>query len=87
MLGIAETMDEGRELDRLHRYDRLGLDDAMAALSAEVSAGRALGLETIAGTLRALADDAEVMQRVRARASALLRLIPADAITPDEAVR
>jgi hypothetical protein len=87
MLGIAETMDEGRELDRLHRYDRLGLDDAMAALSAEVSAGRALGLETIAGTLRSLAGDAEVMQRVRTRAAALLRLIPADAMAPDEAVR
>ena len=26
---IAETMDEGRRLDYLHRYDRLGLDAAM----------------------------------------------------------
>jgi hypothetical protein len=87
LLGIAETMDEGRELDKLHRYDRLGLDAEMATLSVEAGAGRALELETIAGTLRSLAGDAEVMQRVRARAAALLRLIPADAIAPDEAVR
>jgi hypothetical protein len=87
LLGMVETMDEGRELDRLHRYDRLGLDDAMATLSVEVDEGHALELETIAGTLRSLAGDAEVMQRVRARAAALLRLIPADAMAPDEAVR
>ena len=87
LLGMAETMDAGRELDRLHRYDRLGLDDAMTTLNEEVSEGHALELETIAATLRSLAGDAEVMQRVRARAAALLRLIPAAAMAPDEAVR
>jgi hypothetical protein len=87
LLGMAETMDEGHELDRLHRYDRLGLDAEMATLGEEVSEGHALELETIAGTLRSLAGDAEVMQRVRKRAAALLRLIPADAMAPDEAVR
>lgn len=87
LLGMAQTMDAGRELDRLHRYDRLGLDDAMATLNEEVGEGHAPELETIAGTLRSLAGDAEVMQRVRARAAALLRLIPADATAPDEAGR
>jgi hypothetical protein len=77
--GIAETMDLGRRLDLLHRFDRLGLDDAMAFLADEVSHGRALEVVTIAPTLRSIADDAEVMQRVRARAKALLALIPADA--------
>jgi hypothetical protein len=76
--GIAETMDEGRELDRLHRYDRLGLDAAMTYLSQEVSAGRALEVGTIAASLRSISDDTEVMERVRTRASALLALIPAD---------
>ena len=28
-LGIAFTLDEGRKLDFLHRYDRLGLDAEM----------------------------------------------------------
>jgi hypothetical protein len=77
--GIAETMDLGRRLDLLHRFDRLGLDDATSFLADEVSHGRALEIVTIAPTLRSIADDAEVMQRVRARAKALLALIPADA--------
>jgi hypothetical protein len=74
--GIAETMDEGRELDRLHRYDRLGLDAAMTFLAQEVSAGHALELQTIAPTLHSIADDPDVMERVRTRAGALLAQIP-----------
>lgn len=75
---IAETMNEGRELDHLHRYDRLGLDAAIAVLADEVSTGRALELNTIAGTLRSIAADTEVMQRVRLAASRLLSQVPAD---------
>ena len=51
--GIAETMDEGRRLDYLHRYDRLGLDAATEFLAKEVAAGHALEVGTIA-------DDAAV---------------------------
>jgi hypothetical protein len=77
--GITETMDAGRELERLHRYDRLGLDDAMATLTKEAADGRALEMGTIAPTLRAIAGDSEVMRRVRTRAAELLSLIPPDA--------
>jgi len=77
---IAGTMDKGRELDRLHRYDRLGLDEAMAALKDDVAGGRAMELGTIAPTLQAIAGDAEVLQRVRITAAALLNLIPQDAV-------
>jgi hypothetical protein len=76
--GMAETMDEGRTLDHLHRFDRLGLDDAMTFLAQEVSAGRALEVGTIAASLRSIADDADVIQRVRMRARTLLALVPAD---------
>jgi hypothetical protein len=76
--GIAETMDQGRELDHLHRYDRLGLDGAMETLAQEVTDGRALELGTIAGTLRSIAGDTEVMERVRVQASKLLSLLPPD---------
>lgn len=79
--GITETMDTGRELDRLHRYDRLGLDDAMEALKEEASDGRALELGTIAASLRSIAADPDVMQRVRVRAAALLSAVPPDAAT------
>jgi hypothetical protein len=75
---IAETMDEGRTLERLHRFDRLGLDAEMIAFSQEVSAGRALDLGTIATCLRSIADDAEVIQRVRTRAEKLLATVPVE---------
>ena len=78
-LAIAETMDEGRTLDHLHRYDRLGLDTAMSFLTQQVSEGHALELGTIATTLRSIADDTEVIERVRMRARALLTLVPAQA--------
>lgn len=70
--GITETLDEGRELDRLHRYDRLGLDAAMTFLDQEAAAGRALDLETIGDSLRAIAGDSDVLARVRAKANAML---------------
>jgi hypothetical protein len=77
--GIAQTLDEGRELDRLHRYDRLGLDAAMTFLQQESQEGRALDLETISDSLRAIADDNDVLARVRAKASAMLAQIERDA--------
>ncbi len=73
---IAETLDEGRKLDYLHRYDRLGLDAELESFSREVADGHAIELQTIAETLSSLAGDPEVMQRVRTRASALLTLVP-----------
>jgi hypothetical protein len=76
--GIAETMDTGRKLDQLHRFDRLGLDSVMKFLADEVSSGRALEIGTIASSLRSIASDTDVMARVRNRASALLNQIPAE---------
>jgi hypothetical protein len=76
--GIAETMDQGRRLDHLHRYDRLGLDDAITFFNQEVTEGRALEVGTIAASLRSIAADADLMVRVRSRASALLALIPTE---------
>ena len=70
--GITETMDAGRELDRLHRYDRLGLDSAMSFLAQEAADGRALDIETIADSLRAIVSDSDVLARVRAKANAML---------------
>lgn len=75
-LAIVETMDEGRALDHLHRFDRLGLDAAVTTLAEQVNSGRALELGTIAETLRSIASDTSVIQRVRVRASQLLSLLP-----------
>jgi hypothetical protein len=80
--GIAETLDTGRKLDQLHRYDRLGLDSAMKSLAEEVSAGHALEIGTIATSLRSIASDTDVMARVRSRATALLNQSSTDPATP-----
>lgn len=77
--GIAETLDRGRELDHLHRFDRLGLDSAIIFLSQEVTEGHALELGTIVVSLRSIASDPELIERVRNRAGKLLALIPGEA--------
>ena len=70
--GIAETLDIGRKLDQLHRFDRLGLDLMMTRLVEDMSNGYALEVGTIAPSLRSIAADPGVMSRVRARATTLL---------------
>jgi hypothetical protein len=71
-IGIASTLDEGRSLEFLHRYDRLGLDAEMTGLAKQVEEGRALEVGTISQTLAAIADDMAVMQRVRLKAAKML---------------
>jgi len=71
-LGIAATIDEGRRLEFKHRFDHLGLDAELDTLTQSNESGRAVELVTIAPVLRQLADDTELMQRVRSRAAKLL---------------
>ncbi len=71
-LAIAETMDEGRRLAYLHRYDRLGLDAETIALEQAAAAGRATEFGTIAPVLSSIAGDPAVMERVRLRVAKLL---------------
>ncbi len=77
-LAIAYTLDEGRTLAFLHRYDRLGLDAEMISFGEELEAGRAIELGTISPTLAAIADDPAVIQRVRLRAAKMLEQIAAE---------
>lgn len=77
-LAIAYTIEEGRRLDFLHRYDRLGLDAEMISFAGEVEAGRALELGTISPTLAVIADDTAVIQRVRLRAQKMLEQVAAE---------
>jgi hypothetical protein len=69
---IAFTLDVGRKLEIEHRYDRLALDPETEYLVEAVRNGNAVELSTIAATLRSLADDPQVLERVRARAVRLL---------------
>jgi hypothetical protein len=69
---IAFTMDEGRKLDFLHRYDRLGLYSEMDTLMHEVEEKRAMELENITSSLTAIVADEALIQRVREKAAKLL---------------
>ena len=76
---ISLTLDMGRKLDFDHRFDRLGLDATMASLTDMVDAGRAMELGTIASTLKSIARDSDVLERVRLRAERLLKQAQPDA--------
>jgi len=71
---IAFTMDEGRKLDFMHRFDRLGLYSEIDALKREVEAKRALELGNISQSLLSIASDEALMEKVRERAVALLNM-------------
>lgn len=79
---LAGTMDQGRQLDHLHRYDRLGLDAAINSLAEQVSGGHAPELGVIQPTLQSIATDTNLIQRVRTRANALLAMIPPELREP-----
>jgi hypothetical protein len=68
---MAFTLDEGHKLEINHRYDRLALDHETEYLVSAVHDGNAVELSLIAPTLRSLADDPEVLERVRTRAASL----------------
>lgn len=71
-IAIAFTLDEGRRLEQLHRYDRLGLDQEMRQLATAQHDGHALELGNIAPVLTSIANDPAVLERVRSRAAELL---------------
>lgn len=77
LAGIANTVQFGLELDRLHRYDRLGLDAVLARLQNEVKEHRAVELIAIRASLESLTRDDALMDRVRSRAQMLLDLADA----------
>jgi hypothetical protein len=72
MEGVAETILEGARLELLLQHDRLGLDAEMEFLTDAAEDGRAQQIVAIRGILERLAQDDEVLERVRKRARALL---------------
>ncbi len=69
---VSYTLEEGATIDRLHRYDRLGLDPVLIRLAGAAKDGRAPELAAIRTSLEALAVDDAVLERVRMRATELL---------------
>lgn len=69
---MTSTLQAGMELERLHRYDRLGLDPVMIRLMADANDGHAVEFGVIRPTLESLLMDVQVLDRVRLRAQQLL---------------
>ncbi|HXR39687.1 MAG TPA: hypothetical protein VN776_11365 [Terracidiphilus sp.] len=72
LVAVAGAIVEGARLEILLQHDRLGLDKEMEYLVEASGDGRVQQLCTIRGILGRLADDPQVMDRVRKRARTLL---------------
>jgi hypothetical protein len=72
LVAVAATIVEGARLENLLQHDRLGLDKEMEYISDATADGRVQQIVVIRPILQKLADDPEVMERVRKRARALL---------------
>ena len=72
MVAVAQTIEEGARLEVLLEHDRLGLDQEMDFLTQAVADGRAQQIDAIRDILERLAEDDEVLDRVRKRARNLL---------------
>ncbi|MGD0913047.1 MAG: hypothetical protein ABR928_14205, partial [Terracidiphilus sp.] len=69
---VAETIIEGARLEKLLQHDPLGLDKEMEFLVDAAGSGRAQQIGTIREILDRLAEDDDVLERVRKRARLLL---------------
>jgi hypothetical protein len=72
LVAVASAILEGARLENLLQHDRLGLDQEMEYLVEAAGDGRVQQICTIRGILERLAEDPEVMERVRKRARTLL---------------
>ncbi len=80
---ISQTLELGRQLSYLQRFDKLGLDAELKSAEQMAHEGQLLEVQAIAPTLKAVADDTAVMHIARQRAEALLKIAQASpAATP-----
>lgn len=74
LISASYTLEEGAAINRLHRYDRLGLDPVLIRLAAAAKDGKAPELGAIRASLQSLVSDDAVLERVRTKAAELLAL-------------
>jgi hypothetical protein len=70
--GISNTIEHGRKLVYLHRFDKLGLEDELKGMEDAAESHNLAELQIIAPTLKSIADDATVLNIARRRAKKLL---------------
>ena len=70
--GISNTIEHGRKLVYLHRFDKLGLEDELKGMENAAESHNLAELQIIAPTLKSIADDTTVLNIARQRAKKLL---------------
>jgi hypothetical protein len=75
--GISNTIEHGRKLQYLHRFDRLGLEDELKGMESLAQSNYLAELQLIAPTLESIANDPAILNIARQRAKRLLARIPA----------
>jgi hypothetical protein len=70
--GISNTIEHGRKLVYLHRFDKLGLEDELKGMENAAESHNLAELQIIAPTLKSIADDATVLNIARRRAKKML---------------
>jgi hypothetical protein len=71
-LGISNTIEHGRKLAYLHRFDKLGLEDELKAMEDAAESHNLAEVQIIAPTLKSIQDDTKVLNIARQRAKRLL---------------
>jgi len=70
--GISNTIEHGRKLVFLHRFDKLGLEEELKGMESAAEGHNLAEIQIIAPTLKSIADDSTVLNIARQRAKRLL---------------
>jgi hypothetical protein len=71
-LGISATIEHGRKLSFLRRFDRLGLEAELKGMEDEAANHSLAEIQVIAPTLKSIAEDSAILNIARQRARRLL---------------
>lgn len=71
---ISTTMEHGRRLAFLHKYDKLGLDAEMKATESDAQNHQLAEVQAIAPVLQNIVDDPTVLNIARQRARKILKM-------------
>ena len=76
---ISATLEFGRRLDHLHRYQKLALDDELKRMEEQARHGDLAELQAVKPILQEIYADSSVINVVRARAQRIIEMAPAAA--------
>ena len=80
---LSQTLEFGRHLDHMVRYDRLGIDAELRRMEEAAGNNELIELQAIAPSLQRITDDTAILHIARLRAEKLLaRLRPAAGAPP-----